>query len=106
MSNPSTEAMEQYVRERWKNILVNRSVGIALLDCGQTWGNWQAAYNFTVQREREIAEKREEVALVKHQLSIFEFVRLQNDAIVHRRILAVLESQLADLQSGMKGGTK
>ena len=129
--------MEQYVRDRWDEprhelaycnalqmdsgsdpdehvIYTRQNVTLARI-WGTTAEAWAAAYAFTVERERQIEEKREEIVLVGEIATIpqsmmelyakkeleFSLEFIANREIA-QRILAILEAQLADLQRGMK----
>lgn len=101
MSDKSVEQMEQYARERWDKAYEFQSLsGHSAVQFGShSLGNWSDAYAFTLRREQEIREKREEIALMEYLLyAVGAFIPRP----VHQRIVSILESQLADLLKGFK----
>lgn len=109
---------EEYVRARWEHVWVSdfyahqnyavQSWSVQLPSgrwtsrVGSTETDsamWLAAYTFTLEREEAIRLKREEIDIVS------EFCQHGDECgncHIARRILAVLEAQLAELLRGMK----
>ena len=108
---------EEYVRARWERVLVcdgsyrHYAKGTILLN----WSNHQfyefkdfsAARAFTENREREIAEVREEISEIEDDiLSYSSHDNADSFAVIYRRILARLQARLAELRRGMKEGSE
>ena len=106
---------EELVRARWKS--VQRTMGpnpwALRISCARYFDGtqdecWLAAAEFTMQREEEIRQKREEIIKVQRQVDDHHFFCQRNlygaerDGAIWERILAVLQSQLAALLAGMK----
>lgn len=89
----------KYVMERFECApdLYRATLGIRLEGTGRVFENWQAAADYTRERERQIAEKQEEIEWLKRRIKIF-----YPCAVEPRRILALLESELKELTRGMK----
>lgn len=98
------EQAEKWVRERWPKVDFHPLYGVTIYSCAMFKGgmisrhfsNALAAAEYTRQHEQKIAEKREEIEWLK-------------DCRVHPsdldkplRILAVLESQYAELLRGWR----
>jgi len=114
--------MEQYVRSRWKalgNLWWDREYDENWISASDEKGQpirlfrgrsteaeaWQAAYAFTLEREKQIAEVKEEIAFAQIHL------RVQHEGCGDdgcgceepiKRTIARLESTLAELTKGMK----
>ena len=116
-------ADEEYVRARWERVIVcdgsyrHYAKGTILLN----WSNHQfyefkdfsAARAFTKQREREIAEVEEEIALlklvivtIKNDIMFDAGCWVEKDELKAKRILAVEQARLAELRRGMKEGSE
>ena len=68
---------------------------------------WSAARAFTENREREIAEVREEISEIEDDiLSYISHDNADSFAVIYRRILARLQARLAELRRGMKEGSE
>ena len=108
---------EEYVRARWERVIVcdgsyrHYAKGTILLN----WANHQfyefkdfsAARAFTENREREIAEVREEISEIEDDiLSYSSHDNADSFAVIYRRILARLQARLAELRRGMKEGSE
>lgn len=120
---------EAYTRARWKDVQFHESAYAATVyrpdedtietihgigSGGTAAQAWLAAAEFTLQREEEIRQKREEIDLTQRLTKDSEaFSRNRNftpqhrqdchvENVVFKRILAVLEAQLAALLVGMK----
>lgn len=97
------EQAEKYVKERWDDSRLDhrdsnaRCVFFFMGDGGKYFSSWPAAYEFTLQREREIAEKRDEIAFMVA-------ASRDGNSAAQERILALLEAQLAELLRGFKEG--
>ena len=66
-----------------------------------------AALAFTENREREIAEVREEISEIEDDiLSYSSHDNADSFAVIYRRILARLQARLAELRRGMKEGSE
>jgi hypothetical protein len=129
--------MEAYVRERWESVQCKQherfhpakdgtwvdymisANGLPHVACAGTAAEaWAAAYAFTVEREEEIREREEEIALIIREIGDledgaldFEKAGLANERVptefrqeaeVFKRILTRLQLALADLKRGMK----
>jgi phage terminase Nu1 subunit (DNA packaging protein) len=88
---------EAYVRARWIRV-TNHGAYIVIRNvfrfCSESFIDWHAAYLFTVQREAEIADVKEEIELLE-SLSITDY----------RRGIAILareQAALAELKKGWK----
>jgi hypothetical protein len=62
---------------------------------------WHAAYLYTVERQRQIAEVQEEIAWI-NECAIDPLMSSAQESNIKTRILAVEQQRLEDLQSGMK----
>ena len=109
---------EEYVRARWERVIVcdgsyrHYAKGTILLN----WANHQfyefkdfsAARAFTEQREREIAEVQEEIAILNEgvELAASTDADERKYGIPFKRILARLQAVLAELRRGMKEGSE
>lgn len=124
MDTKSAAAMrddERYVRERWNIVEYRRNypypaatVFIGPFSLSGWVGKfseedspdktWHAAAEFTRKRERHIANKKEEIKWTSFTTMDNPWGGLskQNSIAIQKRILAVLEAQLADLTRGMK----
>ncbi len=106
-------ADEEYVRARWGGFAVlddtttmERGIGVFLgHEVPTLWGYasydeaLKAARAFTEQREREIAEVEEEIALIAN---LGSHVKQEAFAVdIRKRILARLQAVLSELQRGM-----
>jgi len=99
--------MEQYVSDRWK--LVHQCDGsyrhylrgtILLQEVHGQWldfDSWQAAYAFTLEREKQIAEVNEEIEAISAAIKVFPFYLARLERTFNR-----LAAALVDLQRGMK----
>ena len=109
------EQAEAYVRAAWQEVDIDPLYGVTLGKCVIFAGsivskhlpNILAAYAYTKERERKIAEKREEIKCAKeafgHHLGTSAcFDGTCNRCKAHKRILAMLEAQLAELLRGFK----
>ena len=67
---------------------------------------WSAARAFTEQRERDIAEVEEEIALVVKMHGSVHDLRKRDRMRYWQRILAVEQARLAELRRGMKEGSE
>jgi len=109
--------MEQYVRSRWKalgNLWWDREYDENWISASDEKGQpirlfrgrsteaeaWQAAYAFTLEREKQIAEVKEEIAIHK-KLGCAGF-DTEREVIAWYRLLDRLNAALVDLQKGMK----
>lgn len=113
--------MEQYVRERWEWFasfdlsdeenredndpewlvqVCDATAGSPIEFYGATAAEaWGAAYAFTVEREQKITKKQEEITY----MSEGRICSNPNcECAIIRRILAILEAQLADLLKGWR----
>lgn len=102
MTDP--ERHEQFVREYWPGSADYLGSGLrpirVFTPSGvETFKNWSAAYDFTVQRRKQIAEVEEEIAFMQG-FSAYENHSIYGPA--RKRILTRLESALADLKKGLK----
>ena len=96
---------EEYVRSRWESVF-DSEYGVDIMFDIDTPrqrfaglnGRWQAAYAFTLERECQIKDVEEEIAWCRYQLS----PATRPDGHIRERILARLQSTLADLRKGMK----
>jgi hypothetical protein len=112
----SMDADEQYVRERWENVIVcdgsyrHYAKGTILLN----WANHQfydfkdfsAAKAFTVEHERKIAEVEEEIVSVKLTIEhLHEACGVEGCGCEKpfKRILARAQAALDALKVGWKG---
>lgn len=103
---------EEYVRSRWD--LVHECDGpymgyqkgtILVQEVRYQWAvfpSWSAAKDFTVRREDEIRQLREEIRLLRGMIALLQSEPGDETAPVYRRTIARLESALAELQKGMK----
>jgi hypothetical protein len=100
--------MEAYVRERWEEMSFDPLYGADISNAepfdggmiSKHFGSIFAAYNFTIGRERQIAEVREEIAALN---SIHLEMRLgQGRWTSFKRILAREQAVLDSLTAGMK----
>jgi hypothetical protein len=105
---------EEYVRARWEHVrtgaaalhLSDYSAPLVITHAGE-FPNWSAARAFTEQREREIAEVREEISEIEDDiLSYSSHDNADSFAVIYRRILARLQARLAELRRGMKEGSE
>lgn len=112
MEKLTQEQLEKYVRERWEWVAYftpDDNCDVAIVQVGDTKVEdiqeftyispheaWLAAAEYTRQHERKIAEKREEISFIVDGAYPAEM------SAVRRRILAVLESQLAELLRGWR----
>lgn len=98
---------EKYVRDRWDSaeclgldgarfVSINRDLWMVPGNHRTDGPAWAAAYAFTIEREKQIAEVEEEIALLLN-------LRIHASELdVAQRIRVRLEAVLADLQRGMK----
>lgn len=107
MTDP--ESHEQFVRANWDNVKVLFAYQAIMIIAGrgasgliklsQTINSleppWSAAYDFTVQRLKQIAEVEEEIAY-------FNYDGEWDITAIPKRIITRLEAALADLKRGMK----
>lgn len=110
------KAAEEYVKAKWGWIHCcdgsyrdYKRGTILLQDTRNHWlefRSWLAAYNFTLERERAIREKQEEISLVLNsmplQIVLIGNTPLPNVGEVKHRLLSVLTAQLDDLRKGMR----
>ena len=110
-------ADEEYVRARWERVIVcdgsyrHYAKGTILLNWANhqfyEFNDWSAARAFTEQREREIAEVREEISETEDDiLSYSSHDNADSFAVIYRYILARLQAVLAELRRGMKEGSE
>ena len=114
-------ADEEYLRDRWERIALEWgtlerkryvcvSAGgmfIPLQGFKTEAEAWSAARAFTEQREREIAEVREEISEIEDDiLSYSSHDNADSFAVIYRRILARLQARLAELRRGMQEGSE
>ena len=97
----------EYVESRWSDY---RAMTYGRLDICDMEGemDYHAAFLFTKQREREIAEVEEEIAWLnqmKRNLPPGRPTKEERQAIL-QRILAVEQARLAELRRGMKEGSE
>ena len=116
---------EEYVRARWENVKCvdfyagkNCAVQAWYVSLNARWSGrvggtaddpemWKEARAFTEQREREIAEVREEISEIEDDvLSYSAHDNADSFAVIYRRILARLQTVLAELRRGMKEGSE
>lgn len=126
MTQIDPKAAEEYVRARWKQVWVsdwyadkNYAVEAWTIQLPCRWsssvGNskddpdmWLVAYQFTLTREKEIAMKEEEIALLheafdwSHPDNNYTALAAKQYAIF-QRILSVLQEQLTELKRGWRG---
>lgn len=89
----------EYVESRWSDY---RAMTYGRLDICDMEGemDYHAAYLFTKERERQIAEVEEEVALLEAEAALWPNFYKQQAA--YSRILAREQAALAELKRGMK----
>ena len=95
-------ADEEYVRSKWENVAIwKHSDGMLDIQLRHDleFGSMADAKEYTIERERQIAEVEEEIALVKW---LEQENHLDNEGAVCERILAVEQERLAALKQGMK----
>ena len=106
---------EEYVRARWEDSVaftMGPNPWTLRLPCGKYFDGtidecWSGARAFTEQREREIAEVREEISEIEDDiLSYSSHDNADSFAVIYRRILARLQARLAELRRGMKEGSE
>lgn len=103
---------ERYVKERWDKAyepIVQRGLmGIDIwVEGSRTYrfhadnlpAAWQAAFDFTKAREEEIRLLNRDIATIRVDLG---FAKTDHTRGTYSRILAKLETALAELQRGMK----
>lgn len=106
----SAKAKREYVYKAWEHSGVLKSG-----DCFIGWihesraarycfGSWDAAFAFTKERERQIAEIEEEIAYLKRQ-DYRQHVREINDRIVEREQAALQEIRRGMRKEGERNGT-
>ena len=90
--------MEQYVQEHWE-FIKTVMFGVTHIICinGPTFKTMQAAYNFTVEREKAIENARYDVARVR---KLFSFTTIREES--SSRILSREQAHLAELLRGWK----
>ena len=107
---------EDYVRSRWEQVhsrqgdeefgwaqvwaIYNIACPIVLAECeGESIEPaWSAAYAFTLEREEQIFEVGQQIALLNGVIMMAS----QADKTVHLRTLRMLNDALAELKRGMK----
>jgi len=94
---------EEYVRSRWKKAYQYQSLsGVPFIQFGpHALATWSAAAEFTRQREEEIRQLLEEIAQAKRWIDL-DLRKSIHNMDASYRILARLESALAELLKGMK----
>ena len=106
MSELTTEQMREYVETKWETVKrwrVDEGLSIWIGNLIIFSDRVSAAYAFTKQREKEIADVEEEIAWVEGEYDLCE----QDDCpkcAPRRRILKRYEGILAELKRGWKGG--
>ena len=120
------DANEEYVRSRWENLRAEPYANAPSHLCIRVGGSrfvnsiagsseaWQAAADFTHERERQIAEVKEEIALIRNSYQTCfnigkgrEFkdetrTKMAAEALAWQRVLDAREQALAELSRGMK----
>ena len=113
---------EKYLRDRWERIALEwgtlerkryvwvfaGGMFIPLRGFKTEAEAWSAARAFTEQREREIAEVEEEIAILNEgvELAASTDADERKYGIPFKRILARLQAVLAELRRGMKEGSE
>lgn len=101
----------EYVESKWDEVHpANMFIFLGPYTDGNAYSSWLAAAEFTRTREKQIAEVREEIDLLRMVRVAFESAvkacpkdaTWMNDLDKYQRILARMEAVLAELQRGMK----
>jgi hypothetical protein len=109
---------EEYVRAKWVNLEIIESMdrrtlisagGVTTILAAQKMTlseMWEHAKAFTEDRERQIAEVEEEIAVeqgcIESCETLSEIPEAQRHLAAHKRILAFERERLAALQAGMR----
>lgn len=115
MSELTTQQEREYVEARWELVVCcdgsyrgYRRGTILLQDVIDHWldfHSWHAAYLFTLDRERQIAEVEEEIEFVRNtRFSYTCQAGYEKKSAPQRRILAAEQQRLDALKQGWKGG--
>jgi len=120
MADLSVREMEEYVRERWERVVITQPTTVDfdgewclyLLGTGKRFIKetanecWQAAYDFTVEREEEIRQGGENIKQLEDLLShreCLDHVECIRRRCWQARVLVHEQARLAELRKGWRG---
>jgi hypothetical protein len=97
---------ERIVREAWEEEFISISFGEVFLcigQCGVSLPSIRAAAEFTIQRQKQIDDVKEEITDLKATVLMAASTGKTKRETINRRILAARQATLAELQRGWKG---
>ena len=103
------QTAEKYVRSRWASVHIpdtnhfHWEVWLEFLDGrAEIFKDWSAAYAFTLEREEQIREIREEIALLRGMIMLLQSEPGDETAPIYQRTINRLQEIVTELRRGMK----